>query len=320
MTDGSVLVFGEVHTGLLQNSIALHPSACAEVLAVLCDEPVHRFDQPIAHVTSPVTLVGVDCALANTSGKARGVGTVACHTSITGGHLLQGSATIQLAAGTAQRRLPWSYYLARPGRVEMIGKADVADVARQFLQSEGRRSGRPILDVSAISARSVDAVQASPALDRKPPFRSSRTRLRWAAIVSDSVTDDTLRFRRADAASRTAQLSCTWIQIPSIVEFCEDLARHDWLLTTLLRMLDRSRMIRGSATAMIHALRPTIDHLLHLWMPAACGDEISAALWASLERRSGLSRQWHASVDWVRDQMSLSTIDLLEAALNGSTR
>jgi hypothetical protein len=320
MTEGSVLVFGEIHTGLLQNSVALRPSACTEVLAVLRDEQVRRFERPIAHAVSPDALVGVDCALATAGGRARGVGTVACRTSITGGHLLQGSATVRLAPSTAQRRLPWSYYLARPGQVETIGKTDIGDVARRFLRPDGYRTERPALDISAISTRAVDAVQASPALDRRPPFRSSRTRLRWAALVSDAATDDTIRFRMEDTALRTAQLSCTWRQIPSVVAFCEDLALHDWLLTTLLRMLERSRIGQGSGTGAVRALRPAVDHLLHLWMPAARGDEVCAALWASLERRPGLSRQWQASVDRVRDQMSLSTIGLLEAALNGTVR
>ena len=119
---------------------------------------------------------------------------------------------------------------------------------------------------------------------------------------------------------RTALLSCGRADVPGVVEFCEDLALHDWLLTTLLRMLERSRIGIDSRSDVVRALRPAVDHLLHLWMPAARGDEISAALWDRLERRPGLSRQWHASVDRIRDQIALSTIGLLEAELGGSIR
>ncbi len=317
MIDGSLLIFGEIHTGLLQNSTALPPSSCDELLALMRGERVRRFERPIAHAVSPEIFTGVDCGLAVSTGKARAVGTVACRASITGGHVLQGSATVRLARSAAGRRLPWSHYLARPGQAEVIGKADVDELARQFVRPQPVAA---TLDVSAISARLVDTVQASRRLDRRPPFRAARTRLRWAATLSDAPSVDVVRFRMENVMLRTALLSCGRADVPGVVEFCEDLALHDWLLTTLLRMLERSRIGIDSRSDVVRALRPAVDHLLHLWMPAARGDEISAALWDRLERRPGLSRQWHASVDRIRDQIALSTIGLLEAELGGSIR
>jgi hypothetical protein len=53
------------------------------------------------------------------------------------------------------------------------------------------------------------------------------------------------------------------------VELCEDLALHDWLLTALLQLIEHSRHARNARPQLINRLQPAIDHLLHLWMPAA---------------------------------------------------
>jgi hypothetical protein len=50
-------------------------------------------------------------------------------------------------------------------------------------------------------------------------------------------------------------------------------------------------------------------------MPAARGDEAAAALWAGLERRPGLARQWEALVHRVRDQLALGAIAALSDRL-----
>jgi hypothetical protein len=65
----------------------------------------------------------------------------------------------------------------------------------------------------------------------------------------------------------------------------------------------------------VQRLRPAVEHLLHLWMPAARGDEAGAALWAGLERRPGLARQWDALVHRVRDQLALGAIAALSDRL-----
>jgi hypothetical protein len=315
MTDGSTLIFGEVHTGLLQHSTALSPSSCEEVLALSRSERVRRFERPIAHAVSPETLTGVDCGLPVPASRARAVGTVACRTSITGGQILQGSALVRLTPSAVTHRLPWSHYLARPGRVEVIGKVDIPELAEQFVHPEHPATA---LDVRAISARAVDAVQASRRLDRRPPLRAARTRLRWAAILADHPSADVIRFRTENPTLRTALLSCSRAEVASVVEFCEDFALHDWLLTTLLRTLERSRIGVSAGPDAVRALRPAVDHLLHLWMPGARGTEVSAGLWQRLERRPGLNRQWQVSVERIRDQMALTTIGLLEALLGGS--
>jgi hypothetical protein len=110
---------------------------------------------------------------------------------------------------------------------------------------------------------------------------------------------------------RTLRLQCGADQAAAIAELCEDLALHDWLLTTLLDVIERSRIGAGSRQQAVDRLGPAIDHLLHLWMPAARLDRSLTTVWDSLERRPGFSRQWHASVNRIRDQIALSTIRLL---------
>jgi hypothetical protein len=301
------LVLGEVHTGLLQHASSLPPPACERLLGLAQGERVRRFERPIAHAASPDLLTGVDCQLATASGaRVRGVGTVLHRASVTGGHVLQGSAVARLAKGEAGRRLPWQHYLAQPGQVETLGKPDWGDLVRGFLTSGSASSG---LDLAAINGRLMDAIQRSPELDRRPPFRATRTRLRWVAVLDDATAaDDQLGFRIETRQLRTVWLRCGPDQVAAVTDLCEDLALHDWLLTTLLDLLERSRIGSGPRRHTVERLSPAIDHLLHLWMPGARVDRAVAGIWETLEGRGGFSRQWHASENRIRDQFSLSII------------
>lgn len=313
-----MLILGEVHTGLLQHSTSLTAGASEDLLELCRGERVRRFERPIAAAASPELLTGVDCRLPTASGlRSRGVGTVRHRAIIVGGHLLQGSAVAVVAKGEADRRLPWSHYLARPGQIETIGRTDWTDVARGFAAASPDPSA---LDLRAICGRVVDAVQASPQLDRVPPFRSTRTRLRWVAVLTDGDSQPgQMAFGVEGRALRTLRLSCAEPDATSVVGFCEDLARHDWLLTTLLEVIERSRIGAVARIETLSRLQPAIDHLLHLWMPGARADEAVAQWWEGLEQRSGFSRQWQVSVNRIRDQLAISTMALLrEAARAGS--
>jgi hypothetical protein len=315
MSDGPVLILGTVHTGFLQNSTALPPARCGELLALSRGDRVSRLERPIAHAVSPATLTGVDCGLAGSARQARAIGTVACRASITGGHILQAASTAWVTRSRTGHRQPWSHYLATPGQLELIGGATGTDLAARFV------GGPPVataLDLDAISTRLVDAVQASPELDRRAPVRAARTRLRWAAAVSADAPPAVLRLRIEDGGLRTALLSCRPADIAGVVEFCADLALHDWLLGTVLRIVARTAVGTASRSEVVRALRPAADHLLHLWMPAARGGDVPAALWSALEHRPGLDRQWRATVYRIRDQLTMGAISLLETALGGS--
>lgn len=308
-----MLTLGEVHTGLLQNSGSLSLETTTQLLDLLVGQRVRRSERPIAYVVSPDQLTGIDCRLPTNSGsRSRGVGTVVSHAAVTGGHVLQGSTYTRLDRAVSNRRLIWSHYLSRPGWVETIGKIDFKDVVRGFL---GPTYQSQTLNLGAISARLIDAVQSSPRLDRRPPFRTKRTRLRWSVIPAapGSAAEARGTFRVESDTLRTLELTAPQHDVPAMVELCEDLALHDWLLTTLLSLMEFSLTGPGTRAQKIDRLRPAIDCLLHLWMPAARLDESVLPVWRDLEHRPGFSRQWQSSVTRIRDQVTLSTIALLEA-------
>jgi hypothetical protein len=160
----------------------------------------------------------------------------------------------------------------------------------------------------------MDQVQRSSAFDRKPPFRMARTRMRCVIAFNEAEHEDNrAQFTIDNTTSRTLRLTIGAKHLPAAVELCEDLALHDWLLTTLLKLIDHSRHNRSTRSQVVNELHPAIDHLLHLWMPAARLDKSMLPLWQSLEQQPGFSKQWTASVSWVRDQVILNMIMLLES-------
>jgi hypothetical protein len=313
-----VLTFGEIHTGLLQNSTALPSDRVSALLDLVVGERVRRSERPTAHVVSPDRLTGVDCSLPSATHRdTRAIGTVISHLAITGGHVVQGSAHVTVVPVHRHGlRLPWSHYLARPGTLEPIGKLSPDDVAEGFLA--GAR--RPItLDAGAISARSIDEIQASRLLDRKRPLRTSRTMLRWAVLPA-SAGGNSASFSIDSKTVRTLLIHSDEHTSSTVETLCEDLALHDWLLTTILTLLDKSLDTPGSRAQRVKKLHPAVEWLLHLWMPAARVDESLRPLWESLDARSGFSQQWRTSVDRIRDQLNLSTMTLLEEAGEAAER
>lgn len=307
-----MLTVGEVHTGLLQNSTSLTQLLSAQLLALVPGARVRRSERPIAHAVSPDLLTGVDCRLATSSGaRVRGIGTAASRAAITGGRVLQGSAYAYITKSEADRRLPWSHYLSRPGIVETLGKADRADLAGGFLTAGPAPES---LDLGAISGRVMDMVQRSAELDRRPPFKIARTRMRCVVAVNEAQPADSRAHVTIDSATtRTLRLTVGENDLLAAVELGEDLALHDWLLTALLELIERSRSGRRARQQVVERLRPAIDDLLHLWMPAARLDKSMLPLWQSLEQQPGFTKQWAASVSWIRDQVALSTIMLLSS-------
>jgi hypothetical protein len=299
-----MLVMGEIHTGLLQNSGEISESTCREILGLLSGDRVRVSRRPIVYALSPDRLTGVDCRLPSASrSRIRGVGTVLSRCAITGGRVVQGSSYARVVRSAADRRLAWSHYLARPGVVEVLGKVKARDIA------DGLTDDRPTggLDLGAISGRFVDLVQASSLLDRRAPFKIPRTRIRWVAESGEP----SIRFTLDSDQVRTLRLVHTGEFTPAVVDLCEDLALHDWLLTSLLVITERARIGSTPGPDAAAKLSPAIDHLLHLWMPAARVDDALAPFWGSLDRRPGFTRQWQSLVDRVRDQVAVNTLTLL---------
>ncbi|GAA5195300.1 SCO2521 family protein [Rugosimonospora acidiphila] len=287
------------------------------------DQPVRWSSRPIAYAVTQDLLTGVDCRLPAAGSGTRCVGTVRSHAALTGGRVLQGSAHVAVARSEHNRRLPWSHYLSRPGVVETIGTERLPEVVAGFSGSP-QQSGS--LDLGSIGTRVMNTVQDSPQFDGRLPFRMARTTLRWIVAPTDLRLPDTATVQfTVDGEVRRIlvlrlDLDLAEEALEQVVALCEDLALHDWLLTALEQLIERSQIGSGPPVQVVERLKPAIDQLLHLWMPAARIHPELMELWQSLERRPGFTRQWRAGVDRVRDQLTANTIALLSSARLESLR
>ncbi|MEV5544751.1 SCO2521 family protein [Streptomyces sp. NPDC052309] len=317
----AVLAGGEIRTCLLPARQALDVRAAAQLLGLRADERVLLSERPNLYARSPDTLTGVDCPLPSANGAhVRAVGTVAARAALTEGRILQTSAYFRLPASGPDQRQPWGHYLVRPGLLEPFGKLPHEAVAQGVL--DGGRHGE--LDVGLIAGGLLTRLLRHPLLDQRPPLRSRPTRLRWVALPAEGDQGPSIeRFTLAEDELRTVRLRVPEGTPPAdVAGLCDDLALHDWLLTTLVRLLDGIRLGSGppparvgpsadDRPAVVAALRPAVDHLLHLWMPRARVAKELAPLWEALEERPGFTRQWQALVQRIRDQLTLHAIPSL---------
>lgn len=299
-------VVGEIRTSLVQTSAPLDDEEVAAMLDLLPGRFVHRISRPVPYAASPERFVGVDCALALPSRTVRAVGTVGHRTIVTGGHVIQGSVAARIRQGTDGRRLPWSHYLASPGGLETIGKGEPDDAARSFLDTT---TGDPrLLDLGSVADRAVDAPQWEfPDLDRRPPLRAPRGRVRWSAVLGGGRSS--VRLHLDDGAIRAISLLLPDGTDPAGARaFCEDLALHDWLLTTVDQVVRQAGIGRSPSAAIVERMRPAIDHLLHLWSPGARRSSPAAELWPAVEDAAGLDQQWQILIRRIRDQLALPAL------------
>ncbi|MFJ1603884.1 SCO2521 family protein [Streptomyces sp. NPDC088253] len=313
-TTHAVLACGEVRTCLLPSFQPLDTRAAAHFLQLRSDERVLVSERPQVYALSPDTLTGVDCRLPAANGaKVRAVGTVVARAALTEGRVLQATAYFRAPAAGADQRQPWGHYLVRPGVLEPFGKLPEQAVARGIL----REPQKGELHLGLIAEGLLTQLRRHPLLDQKAPFKTRATRLRWVALrAPDGEGASIERFTLAEDELRTVELRVPAVQKTSAVAgLCEDLALHDWLLTTVVQMLDTSRLGATGGAAAVLALRPAVDHLLHLWMPRARVDPSLGLLWEVLEREPGFSRQWQTLVQRIRDQLALQAIPLLREAL-----
>jgi hypothetical protein len=311
----SVLACGEVRTGLLPSFQALDGRAAAQLLRLRADEHVRVSERPNLYALSPEVLTGVDCRLPTANGaKVRAVGTVAARAALTEGRVLQSTAYFSAPAAGPDVRRSWGHYLVRPGVVEPFGKLPEQATAEGVL----RGGGRGELDLGMIAEGLLAQLVRHPLLDHKAPFKSRRTHLRWAARQAPEGEDASLdRFTLAEDGLRTVELRVPeGTETAAVAGLCEDLALHDWLLTTVVHMLENSRLGAADGPAAVLALRPAVDHLLHLWMPRAHVDRTLGHLWDVLEREPGFSRQWENLRQRIRDQLAIQAIPLLHQALS----
>jgi hypothetical protein len=302
------LTIGEVHTGLLLTSAAVPADTAADLLAIMPGRSVRTRQRPIRYAQSPEVLTGVDCA-APLAGRreVRLIGTPATQLSLTDGRVIQAGTHATFRQDPVGRRRPWSHYLAQPGVLEVLGKASDESLATGFLQGPATTTA---LDLGAVNVRTLAAVQRSEHLDRNPPFRSRRTRLRWSAETSDGEQE--IVFTLDAEGLRTVRLRAPEPDPRAVADFCADLALHDWLLSTLLEIVDRALARSRPSGELISMLRPGIDHLVHAWMPAAHVSSTLDGIWQELDLRSGFSLQWQKTVERIRDQLSIGLIEALQ--------
>jgi hypothetical protein len=303
-----------VRTCLLPSFQALDGRAAAQLLRLRADEHVRVSERPNLYALSPEVLTGVDCRLPTSNGaKVRAVGTVAARAALTEGRVLQSTAYFSAPADGPDVRRPWGHYLVRPGVVEPFGRLPEQATAEGAL----RGGGRGELDLGMIAEGLLAQLVRHPLLDHKAPFKSRRTYLRWAARRTSEAEGPSLdRFTLAEDGLRTVELRVPE-SVPgaAVAGLCEDLALHDWLLTTVVHMLENSRLGAADGPAAVLVLRPAVDHLLHLWMPRAHVDRTLSPLWDVLEGDPGFTRQWQTLVRRIRDQLAVQAIPLLHKAL-----
>lgn len=302
------LTIGEVHTGLLLTSAAVSADTAAELLAVVPGGSVLTRQRPIRYAWSPEVLTGVDCSAPLAQGReVRIVGTPATRVSLTDGRIIQAGTHATFRHDHAGRRRTWAHYLAAPGVLEVLGKASEESLAAGFLRGPVTTTA---LDLGAVNVRALAAIQRSELLDRDPPFRSRRTQLRWSAEFSDCEQE--IVFTLAADGLRTVRLRAAEPDPRALADFCADLALHDWLLSTLLDIVDRAVARSRPAVELINLLRPGIDHLVHAWMPTAHVSRALDRIWQELDLRSGFSLQWQKTVERIRDQLSVGLIEALQ--------
>jgi hypothetical protein len=310
---GSLVMVGEVRTGLVLNSQILRTASVEALLDLVPGQRVRSHQRPVQRSVSADLLHGVDCSLLTGSGaRMRGIGTLAARARVVGGRVLQSSTRAVLSKG-GEQRLAWAHYLERPGVIEVTGRGREGDLPTRFLA--GSEPGA--LDPGAVSEWLTGRIQSSALLDHRPAFRSRRSRLRWSVLLDADAFEGA--FTLVDDELRTLRLSVP-AQLRSEPEqfttLCEDLALHDWLLGTVASVAGRACTGSGDAAA-LRRLRPAIDHLVHLWMPgAAVASELTDA-WDRLESRAGLTRQWDACVNRIRDHMALRALEMMAASSQG---
>ncbi|MFI1371077.1 SCO2521 family protein [Streptomyces longwoodensis] len=309
-----VLACGEVRTCLLPTRDAVDEGAAEALLRLRADERVRVSRRPNRCAVSPDVLTGVDCRLPTANGaKVRAIGTVAARAVLTEGRVLQSTAYFAAPADGPDSRRPWGYYLVRPGLLVPVGRLPAPAVAEGFLA--GHRPGE--LDVGSVAESLLARISRAPLLDYDTPLNTPSTVLRWTARPAPADSEPSLRFTVGEEGLRTVALRLPEGTPPAAVAgLCEDLALHDWLLTTVGDKLDGVRLGTDDQAAVRKVLGPLVDHLLHLWMPRARLERVLAGLWDALEEAPGFTRQWDALAQRIRDQLALRALRARREALD----
>ncbi|WP_280318212.1 SCO2521 family protein [Nocardia wallacei] len=307
-----VALLGDIHTCLLPSRTVLDTSAVVEVLdAVKPGSGVTSLERPVPLAVSSPRVEGVDCTLATASGRAvHGIGTVLSRVIVIGGRVMQSSTQTAVTQASVNQRQPWVHYLARAGTVEAVTELG-PDSGRRLADGYLRGSEPDRLDLAAISGRLATLVRMDTRLDRQVPIRAATTRLRWAVeIAAAPEQPPSFSFRLDNDTLRSVRVTVAARDVDAAQRFCEDLAVHDWLLTTITQLLRDADRFESSSDASI-LLAPMLEQLVPLWMPGAHTPPPLRALWAELEAAPGFTRQWSARAEQLRDRMMTATLNAL---------
>jgi hypothetical protein len=308
-----MLLLGEIRTGLLRTSGPLPTNVVEQVLELTPGRRVLTMERPRARSVSAPLLTGIDCPLATSDQRrtVRGIGTVTTTGIITGGLVLQASASSEVVRAAGRDRLPWAHYAARPGVIETIQESTPEALAAGYLAA---REPGTTLDLGAVAERLIGRVQRDRRLDHVTALRSRPTRVRWAAVADDTATVPSARVQLEDAVVRTITMTMPPDQLEHAATFCEDVALHDWLLTTLDRVIEEAERLRAADRDSIDLIRAAVERLEHLWMPNMRMAPQLASLWPALEREAGFSLQWSTLVGRIHSQIALQTLQALADA------
>jgi hypothetical protein len=299
------VVVGEVMTALLGTAAALDEAGAQTLLTrLVLGNKAEPFGYPVQRVKSADLSFGVDCHLATPTGaRPRTIGVAAAHAVLTGGHVLQAAAHARIVAVDSQPRRRWSYYAARPGFVDVQGKAAPEDLARGFLETD---PDGVVLDLAAVAKQVVDEVSEAieEELQGEVALHSAPLTFRWVARVASTAGMPEVEF--VPLSDRTFQVNAVTNPqyLVRLARFCEDVALHCWLLSTMEEaILDSTKAPDG-----LGELGSALEFLGHLWSPGEALDEPLKPLWDQLEKLLYMTRGWRNQVTRARDRILLLTL------------
>jgi hypothetical protein len=303
----SEVVLGEITTRLLMVSEALPAESARSMIAALVPgSHPERAGHPVERVASANLPINVDCHLpVRTGARVPVTGVVAAHAVLTGGHVLQGSAFARVVRGEGTARRRWSHYNSRPGYIELYRAATPEDLVASFLATP---TDPALLDLGGAGRQMIDLVHREPVLDRRVRLRTRPLSLRWTARVSPLAGHPLMEFTRFPDGSFQIDAESGPDHLPVLARFCEDVALHTWLLSTMTWSFERAAMEDDK----LDELGPALEYLGHLWSPGQDSGEGLEDLWELVESRLHLSRGWQSQVTRVRDQIALLTLRMLQ--------
>ncbi|UGT61140.1 SCO2521 family protein [Nocardia asteroides] len=296
-----ILVTGEIHTRLVPHSTALTRASAEEMLTIVPGYPVRWRTRPSSVGTSPTIAAGFDCGLPRVSGAAvHAIGTAAVHAVVCGGRVLQSSAHTGVVAAESSQRQVWSHYLSRVGVAEVVSRVTPQTRKRLVDGFLGFVDPPPgTVDMPSITQHLLNRVSMWSGLDQRAPFRAVTTRLRWAAHIGAAAT---LRFRLEEGRVRTVVVTVrNETELAAVGAFCEDLARHDWLLTVVEAITDQVDAMPLGADV-TQAVAPVLAGVTHLWTPGVHTPAVLRPLWRQLEADPAFSAEWFARLGHLRSR------------------